>query len=156
MAKSDVSTVDKLESEIIFDSATVGTTDGDAINRAMNQAIANATTVDDILSANTSAVESLKTLWESGVDWVRNPLTILEVSFNESNDNFADGGWGFYAVMQVADSDGVVHTVSCGAKTVVLKLYQIQKHSAFPMTVPVRVSATQTKSGFTVLDIVKA
>jgi RNAse (barnase) inhibitor barstar len=156
MAKSDVSTVDKLETEVVFDSDTVGNTDGEAINKAMNMAIANATTVDDILSANASAVEKLKPLWDAGVSWVREPVTILSVSFNESSEEYADGGWGFYAVMEVEDNTGLVHTLSCGAKTVVLKLYQLQKHSTFPMTTKVEFTGSRTKGGFTAFDIVKA
>jgi RNAse (barnase) inhibitor barstar len=155
MAKEQVSTLDKLESEVVFDAETA-TVDGAAINKAMNLAIANATEVDDILSANASAVEKLKTLWDTVGSWVHYPVTILSVSFNESSDEFSDGGWGFYAVMEVADEDGVVHTLSTGAKTIVLKLYQINKHSTFPMTTKVEFTGSRTKGGFTAFDIVKA
>ena len=148
--------LDKTQSEVVFDSDTLTTTDGDAINRAMNMAIASATDVDDILSANTSAVEKLKPLWDAGVEWVREPVTIVSVSFNESSDEYAEGGWGFYSVMEVADKDGVVHTLSCGAKTVVLKLYQLNKHGHIPMSTPVRFTGSRTKGGFTAFDIVKA
>jgi RNAse (barnase) inhibitor barstar len=154
MAK-EVSTLDALESEIVFDADTVQV-DGEGINRAMNHAIANAETVDDILSANVTAVEKLKALWDANVEWIRNPFTVLEVSFNESSEEYADGGWGFYAVMQIADNEGVVHTLSTGSKTIVLKLYQIQKKSTFPMTVKVRFTASRTKGGYNAFDMVKA
>jgi len=153
MPASDVTRFD--EPEIVFDSDAVQV-DGAAINRQMNLAIANATTVDDILNANVTAVEKLRDVWASGDAWIRNPVTILSVAFNESNDEFAEGGWGFYSVMEVSDTDGVVHTLSTGAKSVVLKLYQINKHSSFPMSVPVQFTGTKTKAGYTVFDMVKA
>lgn len=148
--------LENVPSEIVFDSDALTTSDGNAINNAMNQAIATATDVDDILSANTSAVEKLKPLWDAGVDWVHNPLTITTVSFNESSDEYAEGGWGFYAVMEIVDSEGVMHTLSCGAKTVVLKLYQLNKHGHIPMKDKVQFIGSRTKQGFTAFDIVKA
>lgn len=156
MAKTDVSTLDALDSEIVFDSATASQIDGAALNNRMMHAIADATDVDAILDANVTQIEKLKTLWENPDSWVHNPVTILSVDFNESNEEYQEGGWGFYAVMEVADSDGVVHILSTGAKTVVLKLRQIQKHSTYPMQRPVQFTGTKTKSKFTVFDMVKA
>jgi RNAse (barnase) inhibitor barstar len=156
MAKTDVSTLDALDSEIVFDSATVQNIDGAALNNKLMHAIADATDVDSILDANVAQIEKLKALWDAGTEWVRNPVTVLSVDFNESNEEFAEGGWGFYAVMQVADSDGVVHILSTGAKTIVLKLRQIQKHGSYPMQRAVRFTGTKTKSNFIVFDMVKA
>jgi hypothetical protein len=155
-SKTDVSTLDKLDQEVVFDSDIATKIDGDALNRKMMRSIADATDVDDILDANVTAIEKLKVLWDTNVPWVRDDVTILSVDFNESNEEYQEGGWGFYAVMEVADADGVVHMLSTGAKTVVLKLHQINKHGSFPMQRKVRFTGSKTKSGYTVFDMVKA
>lgn len=145
MAKSDLST------EVVFD-PDVTNVDGDAINAQMMGTIAAAESFDDILNSNVGTVEKLREILNAnGGRW--EGVNVLSVSFNEASEEFQEGGWGFYAVMQVSDSDGIVHTVSTGAKTIVLKLYQLDKHGHIPTPNPVMFVSNRTRAGYTVLDM---
>lgn len=135
-------TLDKLESEIVFEPTAL---DGSAINDRMMRGIAQAETVDDVLSSNVRAVLKLD-------DIANEEVSVTAVSFHESADEYAEGGWGFFAVMELADG----RIVSTGAKTVVLKLYQIQKLNGYPLESPVVFTSSRTRGGFNAWDMTKA
>lgn len=139
MAKEE-SALAKLESEVIFEPSAI---DSDAINQRMMRNIAEADNVDDILSANQTETLRLDDIEDENV-------TVEVVSFHESADEFAEGGWGFFAVMQLADG----RAITTGAKTVVLKLYQISKVNGFPLS-DVTFTAKRTRSGYRVWDVAR-
>lgn len=143
MAKEDTGSVmSKLDSEIVFEPTPL---DGNAINNRMLQNIAEADTVDDILDANVTQTLKLEALENEAVK-------INAVSFHESSDEYAEGGWGFFAVMQLEDG----RVVTTGSRTVVLKLYKLEKKNAFPLATPVRFTAARTRAGFRAWDMVRA
>lgn len=142
MAKETGNILSKLESEIMFEPTPL---DGNAINQRMMQNIADADTVDDILDANVTQTLKLDAIEGETVK-------INAVSFHESADEYTEGGWGFFAVMQLEDG----RVVTTGARTVVLKLYKLDKKNAFPLDVPITFTAARTRAGFRAWDMTKA
>lgn len=140
--KSDESALAKLDSEIVFEPTVL---DGGAINDRMMRGIAEADTVDDILNANQTAVGKLDSIEGETVK-------VNAVSFHESADEYSEGGWGFFAVMELADG----RVISTGAKTVVLKLYKLNKVNGFPLDTPVVFTAARTRSGWKAWDMTRA
>jgi hypothetical protein len=136
------SALDKLESQIIFEPTAL---DGNAINDRMMRNIAEAESVDDVLEANTTGTLKLEAV-------ANEPVTIDAVSFHESADEYSDGGWGFFCVMQLSDG----RVVTTGSRTVVLKLYKIDKLNGFPMATPVVFISNRTRNGWQAWDMTKA
>ena len=66
-------------------------------------------------------------------DVLGKPLQFLSVSWRPSDVGEDEGGLPFYGLFRVADWDGEVRLLSCGARTVVLKAAKAASSGFFPV-----------------------
>jgi hypothetical protein len=117
--------------------------DGAAVNDGINKRIAEAETVDDLFagSGETLSLQDIEGEY----------VTIESAAFHESSDQYKDGGWGIFAVLNLDDG----RVITTGSKTVVLKLYKLQELTGYPLPFAVVFKGTQTRNGFTAWDMDK-
>lgn len=129
----------EIETQVKF---TPTVLDGATVNDGIHRSIAEAESIDDLFQGSTTL--SLQDIEGEFVN-------ITSVAFHESSDQYKDGGWGIFAVLNLDDG----RVVTTGSKTVVLKLYKLQEFGAFPLDFAVVFKGTQTRNGFTAWDMDK-
>lgn len=132
---------DDLEKVVKFTPSVI---DGATVNDSILRGIADAETVDDVFGDGKSGTLKLQ-------DIEGEYVTIDAVRFHESSDQYKDGGWGIFAVIELAGG----RIVTTGSKTVVLKLYKLSELSGFPLGYDVVFKSSLTKSGNTAWDVDK-
>lgn len=115
----------------------------DEVRQRMAMSLLDATTIDDILSENSTSS------WQ---DHEGKPFLIRDVSYSPSTKR---GGLGFYAIVDAIDMENDKPTVlTSGSENVVLQVAKLKQVGG--LDVPVMLVARSTSEGNTVHKLVKA
>lgn len=109
-----------------------------------SERVLGATSVDELFAEDTL---------EPARDFLGQPLIIHSVEWRSSE--FEGEGIPIYAIVKATDRAGAVHTISCGARSVCLKLAKAGAQNWLPLTAQF-IRREQTKSGYYPLDLVAA
>ncbi|MGI0135336.1 MAG: hypothetical protein ACREBW_10315 [Candidatus Micrarchaeaceae archaeon] len=148
MAKSDHSpaNTEKRFYQVLQDEldtiATLDTTDSFEIASTVIDAIASATTAEEIFAANESGPADM-------ADYLNSPLGITEVRWMRSAERFKKGTLGFYGVINAVTPGGEKVLLSVGAPNVVASVRQLQKLGLFMEDQPfwITVKSRETING---------
>lgn len=88
-------------------------------------------------------------------DHLGQPLQFVEVAWLPS-DRAEQGGSPIYGAFNVADTNGETHVLTCGARSVVLKLAKADVEGWLPLWLRIVRADKPTKGGFYPLDVVSA
>lgn len=106
-------------------------------------AIANATTAEEIFAANESGPADM-------ADYLNQRLNLVDARFAPSAERFRKGTLGFYIVFDAIDSQGEKVTISCGAPNVVASLFrfwELRFYGDGVKTFPVSIRGRDTVNG---------
>jgi hypothetical protein len=106
-------------------------------------AIANATSADEIFAANESGPADM-------ADYLNQTLNLTDARFAPSAERFRKGTLGFYVVFDAVDAYGGKVTISCGAPNVVASLFRLWELRFFGdgvKTFPVSIRGRDTANG---------
>ena len=122
--------------------ATLDTTDSFEIASTVIDAIASATTPEEIFAANESGPADM-------ADYLNSPLGITDVRFMRSAEKFRAGTLGYYAVVDALTPSGEKVLLSVGAPNVVSSIRQLQKIGMFESDQPfwITVKSRETANG---------
>ena len=118
--------------------------DPEAIRQRIESQMLSATNVDELLGERDVI---------QGKAYVNKPFQVLSVEWRQSD--YEGDGLPFYAVCQIADYDGTVHTLSCGARSVVQKLAIMADRGWLPAWVKIT-EGKQSLNGYKPLDLSSA
>lgn len=119
--------------------------DAEAVNRALLQRLATASTADEILA-------DAKTIAGREFDGI--PFTLMDVRWSESTFDEGSEVYAHLDAKVIANGDTVV--VSCGAFDVMAKAYHLKIKDLLPVDVVIRKADRPTARGFYPLSLVSA
>lgn len=88
-----------------------------------------------------------------GKSHINKPFQLLSVEWRSSD--YEGDGLPFYAVAQITDYDGTMHTLSCGARSVVQKMAILSDRGWLPAWVKIT-EGKATEAGYKPLDLASA
>ena len=119
--------------------------DPEEIRKRIEEQLLGATSLDELLGER----EVIQ-----GKSYVGKPFYLQSVEWRQS-DYETEFGLPFYAVMQISDYDGNMHTLSCGARSVVQKAAIMADRGWLPAWVKIT-EGKQTEAGYKPLDLTSA
>jgi hypothetical protein len=106
-------------------------------------AIANATSADEIFAANESGPADM-------AEYLNQRLNLTDARFAPSAERFRKGTLGYYVVFDAIDQNGEKLTISCGAPNVVASIFRFWELRLFGdgiQTFPVTIRGRETPNG---------
>lgn len=132
--------ISRLSNQVAIE-ATIGDGRGFELAAKAMDKIAEADTLDGIFEANSAA--SLPSM----EDFLGQPFTIEELSFNQSADEYKRGGVGAYAYVKAMLDNAEFVEFTVGAPNVVSSLFRIQEIGLLSKTPKPRVVVKGKKTG---------